>query len=140
MAQLDRFLSVMVANNAESILLIESDVATLQKDGVARPITRQPLTAQQLLALLREIAPERAAAELAAGTPTSFDYISDDGAFAVTTALTGGRWHATIAIGASNGDGTAESNGDDSTDFDNIGADVEPHRMVVGRRRATTGA
>ena len=53
MAQLDRFLSVMVTNNAESILLVESDVATLQKDGVARPITRQPLTAQQLLALLQ---------------------------------------------------------------------------------------
>ena len=49
MAQLDRFLSVMVANHADSIQLIESDVATLQKDGVPRPITRQPLTAQQLL-------------------------------------------------------------------------------------------
>ena len=140
MAQLDRFLSVMVANHAESIVLIESDVATLQKDGVARPITRQPLTAQQLLALLREIAPERAAAELAAGTPTSFNYISDDGAFAVTTTLTGGQWHASIAVGASNGDGMAESNGEGSTDFDNIGANVEPaepamQSVVVEQRR-----
>src|SRR5580658_10425825 len=84
MAQLDRFLSVMLANSAESILLVESDVATLQKDGVPRPITRQPLTAQQLLALLREIAPESAAAELAGGTPTEFNYTNEQSTFAVT--------------------------------------------------------
>ncbi len=116
MAQLDRFLSVMLANSAESIVLVESDVATLHKDGVPRPITRQPLTAQQLLGLLREIAPEAAAAQLAGGTPTSFDYANDEGTFAVTTAIAGGRWHASIAVAASNG----------AVDFENIGATTEP--------------
>ncbi len=72
MAQLDRFLSVMVANGADSIQLTEREVATLQKDGAPRPITKQPLTAQQLLLLLREIAPPDAAQQLAAGSATTF--------------------------------------------------------------------
>jgi twitching motility protein PilT len=98
MAQLDRFLAVMVSNNADSILLVEGDVATLLKDGVARPITRQALTPQQLLLLLREIAPAAAAEELAGGTAATFEYATNDRTFAVRTARPGGRWHASITL------------------------------------------
>jgi len=97
MAQLDRFLQVMVSNGADSILLIESDLATIQKNGVPQPITKQPLSAAQLLMLLCEIAPADAAAELQDGTPASFAYSNDIGGFVVRTARTGGRWHASIA-------------------------------------------
>src|SRR3984957_7533449 len=99
MPQLDRFLSVMVGNNAEAIVLIEGDVATLQKDGVPRPITKQPLSAAQLMMLLKEIAPASAAKKLDAGSAATFDYANSDGAFTVKTALTGGRWHARIGMG-----------------------------------------
>ncbi len=111
MAQLDRFLTVMVSNNADSILLVEGDVATLLKDGVARPITRQQLTPQQLLLLLREIAPEAAAAELVGGTPASFEYATADGAFSVRTARPGGRWHASITVAGANGAANGAPNG-----------------------------
>jgi twitching motility protein PilT len=99
MPQLDRFLSVMVGNNAESIVLIEGDVATLHKDGAPRPITKQPLSAAQLMMLLKEIAPAAAAKQLDAGTPATFDYANRDGSFTVRTALTAGRWHAKIGLG-----------------------------------------
>jgi twitching motility protein PilT len=106
MPQLDRFLSVMIGNNAESIVLIEGDVATLHKDGVPRPITKQPLSAAQLMMLLKEIAPAPAVKQLDAGAPAVFDYANGDGAFTVRTAHTGGRWHASIGRGngAANGD------------------------------------
>jgi twitching motility protein PilT len=107
MAQLDKFLTVMVTNHAESILLIEGDVATLQKDGVPRPITRQPLSGGQLLMLLKEIAPAASAKELDGGSPASFRYANSDGDFYVKSALTGGRWHASIAVYEGNGDATA---------------------------------
>ncbi len=99
MAQLDRFLSVMIANGADSIQLTEREVATLQKDGAPRPITKQPLTAQQLLLLLREIAPPDAAGQLAAGAPTSFLYANTEGQFAVNASHANGRWHASIGLG-----------------------------------------
>jgi twitching motility protein PilT len=99
MPQLDRFLSVMVGNHAEAIVLIEGDVATLHKDGVPRPITKQPLSAAQLMMLLKEIAPPPAMKQLDAGSPATFDYANGDGAFTVKTALTGGRWHASIGMG-----------------------------------------
>jgi twitching motility protein PilT len=109
MAQLDRFLNVMVMNHAESILLIEGDVATLQKDGNARPITRQPLSAAQLLMLLKEIAPAPSAKDLEAGSPASFRYANTDGDFFVKSAVTGGRWHASIALYDGNGTAVEEA-------------------------------
>src|ERR1700733_5971212 len=99
MAQLDRFLSVMVANGADSINLTEHEVATLQKDGAPRPITKQPLTAQQLLLLLREIAPPDAVQQLAAGAAANFHYANTEGHFAVTASHADGRWQASIGFG-----------------------------------------
>ena len=107
MAQLDKFLTVMVTNHAESILLIEGDVATLQKDGVPRPITRQPLSGGQLLMLLKEIAPAASAKDLDGGSPAAFRYANTDGDFYVKSALTGGRWHASIALYDGNGEAAA---------------------------------
>jgi twitching motility protein PilT len=98
MAQLDRFLSVMVANGADSIHLVEREVASLLKDGVPRPITKQPLTAPQLLLLLREIAPVDAAAQLASGGRTDFHYANAEGHFVVSASHADGRWEAAITV------------------------------------------
>ena len=96
MPQLDRFLSVLISNRAESLLLVENGVATLQKDGAARPVTTQPITAQQLLLLLREIAPPDVSPQLAAGAAATFRYASSEGAFTARLAHEGGRWQALI--------------------------------------------
>ncbi len=115
MAQLDRFLDVMVSNHADSINLIENDVAVLQVEGVPRPITRQALSSQQLLMLLREIAPESAAEQLAEGLPTAFHYTHAGTVFSVRTTIDSGKWYASIDVyvpgrdlsaanGAANGD------------------------------------
>jgi len=98
MAQLDRLLSVMVSNRANALVLNEGDVAQLEVPGGVRPVTKQPLTSQQVVALLREIAPADAGAKLEAGTAATFQYSSDDGVFIARAALTDGRWEASICV------------------------------------------
>jgi twitching motility protein PilT len=111
MAQLDRFLDVMVSSHAESINLIENDVAVLQVEGVARPITRQALNAQQLIMLLREIAPESAAEQLAEGLPTAFHYTHAGTVFSVRTTVDAGKWYASIDVHVPDRDSVSGSNG-----------------------------
>ena len=96
MPQLDRFLQVMTSNDAESMVLAESEVATLQIAGAPRAITKQPLTAAQLEMLLKEIAPESVGVQLGERKPTSFTYRSEHGEFAVKTAMNADRLHASI--------------------------------------------
>src|SRR5215216_2991410 len=105
MPQLDRFLSVLVSNRAESVRLVEGQMAVLDVNGSARPMTKQPLTASQLVNLLREIAPADAQAQLAAGLDTTFAYSSADGAFVAVARQQDGGWHATLRIDV---DGEAE--------------------------------
>src|SRR5690349_9640940 len=100
MPQLDRFLSVLVSNRAESVRLVEGQMALLEVNGTAKPMTKQPLTASQLVGLLREIAPPDAAAQLAAGQDATFHYASADGAFVATARQQGGAWHATLKVDA----------------------------------------
>jgi twitching motility protein PilT len=98
MAQLDRFLSVLVSNRASSMTLVEGDVVNLMIAGAPRPITKQVITAPQLVMLLREIADEEVSAQLAAGAPVHFRYATNDGVFAVRTTRDDGTWKATFAI------------------------------------------
>ncbi len=98
MAQLDRLLSVMVSNRANALLLNEGDVAQLEVPGGVRPVTKQPLTSQQVVSLLREIAPSDAASRLDSGEQTVFQYTSDDGIFVARALQTDGRWEATVRI------------------------------------------
>ncbi|HWE44059.1 MAG TPA: hypothetical protein VG432_16270, partial [Gemmatimonadaceae bacterium] len=98
MAQLDRLLSVMVSNRANALVLNEGDVAQLEVPGGVRPVTKQPLTSQQVVALLREIAPADAGAKLEAGKDATFQYSSDDGVFIARAAIADGRWEASICV------------------------------------------
>ena len=88
MAQLDRLLSVMISNRADELLLKEGQPATLMVEGQERPVTKA-LTALQIVALLKEIAPPQSAAALDAKQPTKFQYTSEDGVFAVRAMIQG---------------------------------------------------
>jgi len=98
MPQIDRLLSVMTSQRASALRLNEHELAELDIDGAARPVTKTALTSAQVVALVREIAPPDSALELDAGRPTSFDYVSTDGAFRVDAARADQRWRATVTV------------------------------------------
>jgi twitching motility protein PilT len=99
MPQLDRLLSAMVSNRAESLRLVENELASLVKDGAAVPLTKQALGAAQLLGLLREIAPPDALRRLDEGTPAEFQYRSGDSVFSARASNESGKWMAAITAG-----------------------------------------
>ncbi|MDF2775778.1 MAG: twitching motility protein, partial [Geminicoccaceae bacterium] len=96
MPQLDRLLSVMVSNRAQSLRLVENELASLVKDGATVPVTKQALGAAQLLGLLREIAPPDALRHLDAGSATEFQYRTGDTVFNARATNEGGKWLAAI--------------------------------------------
>src|SRR5215218_633726 len=100
MSQLDRFLSAMVSHRASALRLHEGALAELEIAGASRPVTKAPLTAAQVLALLREVAPAVASDALAAGQPVAFGYVSDEGAFEIDAQRESSRWHVRITIDA----------------------------------------
>jgi twitching motility protein PilT len=100
MPQLDRFLSAMVSHRASALRLDEGALAELEIAGASRPVTKAPLTGAQVLQLLREVAPPAEGEVLAAGQSASFDYVSDDGAFAIDARREASRWHVRITIDA----------------------------------------
>ena len=111
MPQLDRLLSVMVSNRAESLHLVENELASLVKDGAAVPLTKQTLGATQLLGLLREIAPPDAVRLLDEGAPAEFQYKTADGLFNARAKNEGGKWIAAITAGMNGGVATAVPSG-----------------------------
>jgi twitching motility protein PilT len=97
MAQLDRLLSVMISNRADSLSLKEGEAAELMVEGQPRPVTK-PLTGAQVVALLREIASPQAAQQLEAKQPTKFRYTSVDSVFVVRAMLQGELLSVTIVV------------------------------------------
>jgi twitching motility protein PilT len=89
MAQLDRFLNLLVTNNGSGLVLAEGDVAKVTIKDAARPVMKQPLTSAQILTLVREIAPAGQPHALDAKGAVSFDYSSADGAFEVSLTQNG---------------------------------------------------
>jgi twitching motility protein PilT len=98
MPQLDRLLSVMVSQRATALKLHESELAELEIGGAPRPMTKTALTSQQIVALLREVAPADAAAMLDGARATQFDYVSEDGAFCIDAAREGSQWRARVTL------------------------------------------
>jgi twitching motility protein PilT len=89
MAQLDRFLNLLVSNNATALVMAEGEVATLTIRDSARAVMKQPLTSAQILTLVREIAPANSPHSLDAQGSVRFDYTSADGIFDVTMTQNG---------------------------------------------------
>jgi twitching motility protein PilT len=83
MAQLDRFLSLLVTNNGSALILSEGEVASVVIKDSPRPVMKQALTSAQILTLIREIAPPNQPHGLDAKGSLSFEYSSADGAFVV---------------------------------------------------------
>jgi len=89
MAQLDRFLNLLVSNNASALNLSEGEVATVMIKDSARPVMKQALTSAQILTLVREIAPANAPHALDLHGATRFEYSSSDGTFEVVLTQNG---------------------------------------------------
>ncbi|HWC46937.1 MAG TPA: PilT/PilU family type 4a pilus ATPase, partial [Casimicrobiaceae bacterium] len=100
MPQLDRLLSAVISNKADALTLDEGDPAKLELQGSARAVTKSPLTAQQVIGLLKEIAPPDAGRQLDTTRSANFTYTFADGAFAVRAAHEGGKWRARITPGS----------------------------------------
>jgi twitching motility protein PilT len=96
MAQLDRFLAVLVTNHGTALHLVTDDVAKLEIGGTPRPITRQPFTSAQLLGLLREISTPDVHRQLERGEAATFSYACEDGTFTVAASTAAGRLTALL--------------------------------------------
>ena len=103
MPRIDALLTAMVTNRAESVRLADGDVAYLVLRGAQHPLTRQPLGAGQLVALLSEMAPPHISPALAAGTPIEFLYKNADGAFLTKLENDGEKVWATVSPAPTNG-------------------------------------
>ena len=60
MAQIDRFLAVLVSRRGDSIRLVQDEPACLLTGADSHPLTRGPLTPAQMLTIVREVAPSAA--------------------------------------------------------------------------------
>ena len=96
MAQLDRFLSILVSNKATALVLPEGDVATVTIKDSARPVMKQPLTSAQIMTLVREIAPPDSSRALDPKSGVRFTYASADGTFDVSLGEIAGKLSARI--------------------------------------------
>ena len=74
MAALDKFLVALGTAPVTTLVLADGALAELQFDGGSRAITRQPLSAEQVIGLLREIAPPALQGAVMAGGPARFPY------------------------------------------------------------------
>jgi len=98
MAQIDRLLSAVVSQQGDGLRLAGDDAVHLIGAGGPRPLTRQALSAQQVLGLLREIAPADAAREIEAGRAVSFRYATAEGSFVADLRVDDGRWSASLTL------------------------------------------
>ncbi len=79
MARLDRLIEVMHVQRADALQLAVGRPASLVANGASRMLTKEPLTEQQIVSLLREIAGSEAASQLGGGAPVAFVYQSPSG-------------------------------------------------------------
>ena len=108
MAHLDPFLVSLVTHSYDSLDLSDGNTAMLTRGDVSQPLTRQALTGAQIAALVREIAPADAAAEIAAGRSAAFEYANTSGTFAANINSNAGKWIASIRL-SPNGTPTVRS-------------------------------
>jgi twitching motility protein PilT len=100
-ARLDRLIQVLHEQRADALRLAVGKPATLLANGSARPLTRDPLTDTQILALVREVADPAAALRLGGPEPVSFPYRAPSGA--VTVAITPAAGGAVVEVRAAPG-------------------------------------
>jgi len=89
MAQLDRFLNLLVTNNGSALVLSEGEIAAVVIKDSPRPVMKHALTSAQILTLVREIAPANQPHSLDAKGAVRFEYVSVDGTFEVSLTQNG---------------------------------------------------
>jgi twitching motility protein PilT len=100
-ARLDRLIEVMYEQRAEALQLAVGHPASLVANGASRVLTKEPLTEQQILSLLREIAGPEVGARLGSGGPVGFLYQAPSGGVQVeVTAGAGGSVATVRPVGA----------------------------------------
>jgi twitching motility protein PilT len=82
-ARLDRLIQVLHEQRADALQLAPGEPASLVGDGTRRPLTREPLTDVQILALVREVASPDLASRLSGGEAVDFVYQAPSGAVRV---------------------------------------------------------
>jgi len=96
MPQLDRLLSVLASNNGDSLRIAQDEPAHLLRGGAEHPVTKQALTGDALLALLREVAPPDASLRLQSGTDAEFEYVFGNETFIANASFSAGRLSASV--------------------------------------------
>jgi len=96
MPKLDRFIALLLERDGTALRLETGKPIGLDLSGTARPVTKEPLTAPQILALLREITPDQLQVQLESEARLTFDYMADGQSVDVETARAGGHVHANI--------------------------------------------
>jgi twitching motility protein PilT len=108
-ARLDRLIQVLYEQRAEALRLSVGKPATLVANGSARPLTRDPLTDVQILALVREVADPASAPRLGGSEAVTFPYQSPSGQ--VTVAVTPGSGGPAVEVRAASASGPAAVGG-----------------------------
>src|SRR3954468_14817653 len=92
MAQLDKLLSAMMTNHASALVLTDGEVVKLEIGGQLRPLTKTPLSAAQILALLQEVANPHEQMAIDTGNPIEILRATPDGAFVIKAQMVDGKW------------------------------------------------
>ncbi len=77
MAVLDKFIQAMFEHGASALRLASGQMVVLEVDGSDRPVTKDPLPKPQIMALVREIAPDGMREHLEAESRMAFGYAVD---------------------------------------------------------------
>ncbi len=86
----------MKAQGAEAVRLVPGQPIALRKSGMTRPVTKDPLSEQQILGLLREITPPGVVDRLGTAVEFAFTYDWTGGAIEVQVAPNSGSVGATL--------------------------------------------
>ncbi|HET9423900.1 MAG TPA: PilT/PilU family type 4a pilus ATPase, partial [Gemmatimonadaceae bacterium] len=109
MAQIDRLLVPLTSGDQGTLFLAEGKSATIEQGNASRDVTRFPVTAQQMVAILREVAPAEEAERLTRGESVDYTFRSGGVAFRVNASRASGGWSAIVAPAAEERVAGAES-------------------------------
>jgi twitching motility protein PilT len=101
LARLDKLIQLLVDQRADLLRLATGQPASLQTNGSARAVTREPLTEPQIVALIREIAPAAVVAQVREGATLRFSYGAPAGTVDAEMSTAGGTTQVTLRPAAS---------------------------------------
>jgi twitching motility protein PilT len=133
-ARLDRFIQALHEQRADTLDLTAGKPATLVRAGQGRPVTKDPLSGEQVVQLVREIAPPDQVAHVGSSL-VRFEYRGAGGAVQVDMANGSAKLHR-MAVAATAAPGTSAAPARAETD-------LRPDREAMERllhRLVETGA